>query len=169
MSLYLLKTRRNFTSSGHGHFMFVVWPLFCSSSKVTTGSVFPTFCHATFHHGLITCCNVSRVQLLMIKCIMIWIHLILARPCDQESTNGSPCLGEWKSRNIAVNIVIGSIVGLTLVRTMHVQVWTGFLLIGNGRCHRGRVSYIYDHPLISESYGQCPSRTCRYCHRASWT
>ena len=24
------------------------------------GSVFPSFCHATFHHALITCCNVAR-------------------------------------------------------------------------------------------------------------
>ena len=23
-------------------------------------SVFPAFCHATFHHALITCCNVAR-------------------------------------------------------------------------------------------------------------
>ena len=30
--------------------------------KVKTGSVFPTFCHATFHHALITCCNVSRAH-----------------------------------------------------------------------------------------------------------
>ena len=25
-----------------------------------TNSVFPAFCHATFHHALIMCCNVSR-------------------------------------------------------------------------------------------------------------
>ena len=24
------------------------------------GSVFPAFCHATFHHAFITCCNVAR-------------------------------------------------------------------------------------------------------------
>ena len=28
--------------------------------KENSGSVFPAFCHATFHHTLITCCNVSR-------------------------------------------------------------------------------------------------------------
>ena len=28
--------------------------------KEKTGSAFPTFCHATFHHALITFCNVSR-------------------------------------------------------------------------------------------------------------
>ena len=38
-------------------FMFV---LLCSFTKKKTGSVFPAFCHATFHHALITCCNVSR-------------------------------------------------------------------------------------------------------------
>ena len=34
--------------------------LLCSFMKKKTGSVFPTFCHATFHHALIMCCNVSR-------------------------------------------------------------------------------------------------------------
>ena len=32
----------------------------CSFTKKKTGSVFPAFCHATFHHALITCCNESR-------------------------------------------------------------------------------------------------------------
>ena len=32
----------------------------CSFTKKKTGSVFPAFCHATFHHALIKCCNVSR-------------------------------------------------------------------------------------------------------------
>ena len=49
-----------------------------------SGSVFPAFCHATFHHALITCYNVSRVGYIAL-CIMIRIHLILV---------------EWKSRNI---------------------------------------------------------------------
>ena len=48
------------------------------------GSVFPTFCHATFHHALITCYNVWWVGYIAL-CIMIRIHLILV---------------EWKSRNI---------------------------------------------------------------------
>ena len=32
----------------------------CSFTKKKTGSVFPAFCNTTFHHALITCCNVSR-------------------------------------------------------------------------------------------------------------
>ena len=40
-------------------FVFV-FKLLCSFTKKKTGSVFPAFCHATFHHALITCCNVSR-------------------------------------------------------------------------------------------------------------
>ena len=48
------------------------------------GSVFPAFCHATFHHALITCYDVSRVGYFAL-CIMIRIQLILV---------------EWKSRNI---------------------------------------------------------------------
>ena len=32
----------------------------CSFTKKKTGSVFPAFYHATFHHALITCCNESR-------------------------------------------------------------------------------------------------------------
>ena len=34
--------------------------LLCSFTKKKTGSVFPAFGHDTFHHALITCCNVSR-------------------------------------------------------------------------------------------------------------
>ena len=37
--------------------MFV---LLCSFTKKKTGSVFSAFCHAPFHHALITSCNVSR-------------------------------------------------------------------------------------------------------------
>ena len=44
-------------------------------------------CHATFHHALITCCNVPWAG-------PEW------RSRGQESTNGSPCLVEWKSRKI---------------------------------------------------------------------
>ena len=40
-------------------FFFV---LSCSFTKKKTGSVFPAFCHATFHHALITCCNVSWAE-----------------------------------------------------------------------------------------------------------
>ena len=36
--------------------------LLCSFTKRKTGSVFPAFCHATFHHALITCCDVSRAE-----------------------------------------------------------------------------------------------------------
>ena len=43
------------TRPGCGLFLF-------SSPKVKTGSVFPPFCHATFHHALITCCNVFRAN-----------------------------------------------------------------------------------------------------------
>ena len=37
-----------------------MFKLLCSFTKKKTGSVFPAFCHTTFHHALITCCNVSR-------------------------------------------------------------------------------------------------------------
>ena len=50
----------------------------CSFSKKKTASVFPTFCHTTFHHALITCCNVSRSWYID-KCITIGIHLILVK------------------------------------------------------------------------------------------
>ena len=40
-------------------FVFV-FKLLCSFTKKKIGSVFPAFCHTTFHHALITCCNVSR-------------------------------------------------------------------------------------------------------------
>ena len=41
--------------------------LLCSFTKRKTGSVFLTFCHATFHHALITCCNVSRAGYIAFK------------------------------------------------------------------------------------------------------
>ena len=56
-------------------FMFV---LLCSFAKKKTGSVFPAFCHATFHHAFITYCNVSRAGLIA-WCITIGIHLILVK------------------------------------------------------------------------------------------
>ena len=37
-----------------------MFKLLCSFMKKKTGSVFLAFCHATFHHALIKCCNVSR-------------------------------------------------------------------------------------------------------------
>ena len=70
-------------------FVFV-FKLLCSFTKKKTGGVFPAFCHTTFHHALITCCNVSRSG-------YIWFK---SRPRDQEWTNGSPCLVEWNSTNI---------------------------------------------------------------------
>ena len=36
--------------------------LLCSFTERKTGSVFPAFCHATFHHALISCCDVSRAE-----------------------------------------------------------------------------------------------------------
>ena len=58
--------------------MFV---LLCLFMKKKTGSVFPTFCNATFHHAkLITCCNVyPEWGTLLLKCITIRIHLILLK------------------------------------------------------------------------------------------
>ena len=50
--------------------MFV---LLCSFKKKKTGSVFLAFCHATFHHALITCCNMSRVGYIA-QCITTGIH-----------------------------------------------------------------------------------------------
>ena len=76
--------------------MFV---LLCSFTKKKTGSVFPIFfppfCHATFHHALITCCNVARAG-----------YIAKSRPRDQEWTDGSPCLVEWKSRNITRGFIL---------------------------------------------------------------
>ena len=36
--------------------------LLCSSMQKKTGCVFHAFCHTTFQHALITCCNVSRAE-----------------------------------------------------------------------------------------------------------
>ena len=47
-------------------------------TKKETGSVFPAFCHATLHHALIACCNVSQAGYIS-WCIMIGIHLILVK------------------------------------------------------------------------------------------
>ena len=63
------------------------------------GSVFPAFCtplstmlwsRAAMYPEWDTLFNVSRSG-------YIWFY---SRPRDQESTNGSPCLVEWNSRNI---------------------------------------------------------------------
>ena len=45
----------------------LVFVLLCSFMKKKTGSVFPAFCHATFHHALITCCNVYRAG---VRCLI---------------------------------------------------------------------------------------------------
>ena len=37
-----------------------MFPKTKSFTKKKTGSVFPAVCHTTFHHALITCCNVPR-------------------------------------------------------------------------------------------------------------
>ena len=40
---------------------FLVWGfMFVLLCSLKTGSVFPTFCHATFHLALNMCCNVSQ-------------------------------------------------------------------------------------------------------------
>ena len=103
------------------------------SCCVKTGSVFPAFCHATFYHSLIyptsrvasifpglsrkiegdsvrgvsliTCCNVSRVENYCSNVSQSGYIWFLSRPRDQESTNGSPCLVEWKFRNITMDVV----------------------------------------------------------------
>ena len=79
--------------------------LLCSLMKKKTGSVSPTFCHAIFHHALITCCNVSWAGYNCSNLSGSGYIWFLSRPCDQESANGSPCLFEWKSRNIT-NLII---------------------------------------------------------------
>ena len=48
------------------------------TKKRKTGSVFPAFCHTTFHHALITCCNVARAGYIA-QCITIGVHLILVK------------------------------------------------------------------------------------------
>ena len=50
-------------------FLFV---LLCSFKKKKTGSVFPAVCHATFHHALITCCNVSQAGYNLLMGYYIW-------------------------------------------------------------------------------------------------
>ena len=66
------------------------------------GSVFPSFCHATFQHALI---------MHMLQCIPCGVHCLMyhdrdtfdfsqGHACDQESANSFSCLVEWKSRNI---------------------------------------------------------------------
>ena len=53
--------------------------LLCSFMKKKTDSVFPAFCHATFHHDLIKCCNdPKRGTVAQIY------HDQESRPCDQE-------------------------------------------------------------------------------------
>ena len=45
-----------------------MFKLLCSFTKKKTGSVFPAFCHTTFHHALITCCNVAQAGYII--CLM---------------------------------------------------------------------------------------------------
>ena len=56
--------------------------LLCSVTKKKTGSAFPPFCHATFHHALIT-----SVMYPKRGTIAQMYH-------SQESTGGIPCLVE---------------------------------------------------------------------------
>lgn len=44
-----------------------------------------------------------------------------------------------------------------------------FFFVGHGRCYWRRVSYIYDHPVVTESHGCCSSRTCWHSSRTSRT
>ena len=70
--------------------MFV---LLSSFQRVKNGRVFPAFYHATFQHALIMCCNVSRA--IIARMYHDWNTFdFMSRPCDQESTNGSPCFAE---------------------------------------------------------------------------
>ena len=69
-----------------------VFALLCSFTKKKTGRVwqyFPAFCHATFHHALITCCNVARAGYIA-YCITIGIHLILVNATW-------PRINQWQS------------------------------------------------------------------------
>ena len=84
--------------------------LLSSFTKKKTSSVFPAFCHTTFRHALITCCNVSRAGWAGYNCSNVsrwWYIWFYARSCDQESASGSPCLIEWKSRNITNDDITG--------------------------------------------------------------
>ena len=69
-----------------------MFELLSSFTKKKTGSVFPSFCHATFHHTFVNH---------MLKCIASRVPSVprdtfdfRSTPCNQESTNGSPCLSE---------------------------------------------------------------------------
>ena len=69
-------------------------------TKKETGSVFPAFCHATFHHALIACCKVSQAGYIS-WCIMIGIHLILVK-------------ATWRIRNqpMAVPVYLSESLGI---------------------------------------------------------
>ena len=69
-------------------------------TKRETGSVFPAFCHATFHHALIACCKVSQAGYIS-WCIMIGIHLILVK-------------ATWRIRNqpMAVPVYLSESLGI---------------------------------------------------------
>ena len=92
--------------------------LLCSFTKKKTGSVFPSFCHATFYHHR----NVSRAGYNCSDVSRSGFILFYSRPCDQESTNGSPCLVEWKFRNITQLDVTSCVRMHTLVHVV-VRCW----------------------------------------------
>ena len=79
--------------------MFV---LLCSFTKKKTGSVFTAFCHATFHHALITCCNVSRAG------CFTYHDRDTFDFSQSHVTKNQPMAVEWNSRNITIYIVFSS-------------------------------------------------------------
>ena len=84
--------------------MFVLLCLFMK--KKTQAVFFPpsvmplstmlNWSRAVIPSGVHYCSNVSRSG-------YIWFY---SRSCDQESTNGCPCLVEWKSKNITMSFII---------------------------------------------------------------
>ena len=66
--------------------------MFVLIHKKKTGSVFPTFCHGTFHHALITAAMCPEGgTFLNVRSGYNWFK---SRPRDQESINDSPFLVE---------------------------------------------------------------------------
>ena len=87
------RSRRLITKPSSNNSCFLAWGfkfmLLCSFTKKKTGSVFPAFCHATFHHALIKYCNVSRAGYIA-WCIAIGINLILVKAMW-------PRINQWQS------------------------------------------------------------------------
>ena len=87
------RNRRLITKPSSNNSCFLAWGfmfmLLCSFTKKKTGSVFPAFCHATFHHALIKYCNVSRAGYIA-WCIAIGINLILVKAMW-------PRINQWQS------------------------------------------------------------------------